>query len=201
MSDFRRSQCGCGLSPTMLSRRVGFDDYHCRFWVESRVEALQRQCATRLPDVQVLNKYHDKRYELLEKQLEAARRKFYKRNVIIFNKHKQNLMEHVCFRRVLNQMERENIRAKSDSNITRKDKNMGICKVDVQQQIDERKKEFCPTFRRLILAKKHLEAERGQEKPVAKKSASTEVSQIKRVPLCLAKPKSNRHLLCTVSAF
>ncbi|XP_041350131.1 uncharacterized protein LOC121369242 [Gigantopelta aegis] len=205
MSSLKRTQCGCGLTTTMRSRKVCYDDYNSKFWVESRLEALERQCAARMPDIAVLNKYQDNRYSVMERQLEAERRRFYRKNLVVFNKHKQNLIDHVAYKRVLFQKTLENNRAKSESNIHNQFNCLGICRLDVQSQIEEKRKDFCPTFRRLNAAKKLLEAQRQpkvQEPPKEHESPVGKVRRIKRrESFYLIGPSPNRHCSCILSTY
>ena len=58
-----------GISTTMRARKVIYDDYTHAFYVESRVEALERQCATRAKHTDVLNKSHDAHLRDQKKQV------------------------------------------------------------------------------------------------------------------------------------
>lgn len=56
-------------STTMRARKVFYDDHNHAFYVESRVEALERQVATRAKLTNVLNRSHDSRLSYLKKKV------------------------------------------------------------------------------------------------------------------------------------
>ena len=58
-----------GISTTMRARKVIYDDYTNTFYVETRVEALERQVATRAKLTDVLNRSHDTKLRNHKKQV------------------------------------------------------------------------------------------------------------------------------------
>ena len=62
-----------GISTTMRARKVIYDDYTNTFYVESRVEALERQVATRAKLTDVLNRSHDTKLRNHKKQVQNVR--------------------------------------------------------------------------------------------------------------------------------
>nr|KAG5704326.1 hypothetical protein BaRGS_012635 [Batillaria attramentaria] len=106
----------------MRARKVIYDDYTNGFYVETRVEALERQVATRAKLTDVLNRSHDTKLRNQKKQVEAEKDIFDKKNDRDTTFHREQLKDHVAHKSVLHDIAH---RKASDLNGGGRDSHLG----------------------------------------------------------------------------
>jgi hypothetical protein len=92
---------------TTKKRKVHYDTYTRGFYMETRVEALQRQVEYRGKMTGVRNKSEDARLSLAKKQVEGARYIFNRKNNRELSEHKENLTTTLAYKRVLGHIARD----------------------------------------------------------------------------------------------
>ncbi|XP_076469547.1 uncharacterized protein LOC143299913 [Babylonia areolata] len=122
-------------------RKVVYDDYTNRFYVEGRLEALERQVATRAQQTYVLNRSHDTRLLWSKKQVEAEHIIFCKRSTRDAAFHQDQLKDHVAHRHVLRSIARARARVVDSATGRRAESHLGFygagaSKTRIQPEID-----------------------------------------------------------------
>ena len=143
------------VSTTMRSRRVMYDDYTDGFYVETRVEALQRQSENRASETEVLNKSQEARFEVAQRQIEAAKRIFERKFLAEANQHKQNLRERIAYKQILDDLPRPDGSLESGSNPRVRVLN-SYSRLELQALVEARIKEGSPSSIRRKAAHKLL---------------------------------------------
>ncbi|KAK7101597.1 uncharacterized protein [Littorina saxatilis] len=138
------------VSTTMRTRKVIYDDYTHAFYVETRVEALERQVATRAKLTDVLNRSHETRLRNHKKQVDAEKDIFEKKNDRKTSFHKEHLKDQVAHRHVLDGI----ARSRHDSGSGNRSEShlghygLGASKLDIQPLIEQNIKENTSSAKR-----------------------------------------------------
>lgn len=141
-----------GVSTTMRARKVIYDDYTNAFYVESRVEALERQVATRAKLTDVLNRSQDTRLKDQTKRVKAEKEIFEKKNERETLQHRELLKDHVAHRSVLNDIARSRVidsitGTRAQSHLGQY--GLGASRLEIQPLIENTIKENTPAAKRL----------------------------------------------------
>ena len=142
------------LNKTRRSRRVIFDEYTGKIYVEERVQAVRRQSETRANEIESLNKAEEVKFEFAQRQIEKARRIYERKVLAEVNQHKQNLREHIAYKHILDDIARRNDLLESDDNARIQDFNTN--KMEYHSLVEQKIKDCSPSARRLRAARKLL---------------------------------------------
>ncbi|XP_025107800.1 uncharacterized protein LOC112572373 [Pomacea canaliculata] len=134
-------------STTMRARKVFYDDHNHAFYVESRVEALERQVATRAKLTNVLNRSHDSRLSYLKKKVNSEQNIFEKKNERETTFHRDQLKDHVAHMHVLHDLARTQV-SEGRRNSHLGAYGLGASRLDLLPLIEQSVKDDSPAARR-----------------------------------------------------